>query len=761
MPQGKIISIKSFSNLDNSVRIKAQKFLKEKALYDWLEYLKRIEGSGYGELVLKGFSKTSLDIIEKFGFMPIKIFYSTLSSVTIKKGQKTSYNFCNVCSEILGFYNSDKKFLTWLMLIEKMTNLAPEALEILLKEMSFLVEKMNVSQMEDWFLTCLRASSGDMEKRIKLLSLKDNEGLEWLGQSAGIKSFKEQENKLKIYTTAIWGMNINIKEIPISNTKSSIRRTAFSNNFVRVPSSYPGFTGQLGEEVFRAAIMHAAAHMKFTHKRFEIGKLKPIQVAIISIIEDARVELLSIKEFPGIKELWIPYHMATGESKNLNKAYGPLTSRTLFSRLSRALVDENYIDGNGWINRAKDMFFKKKNRWNDQTLSRELGNILGNDIGQMRIQFNPKDYLPDPIYRDENSGIWNFDNENTKDFEELQTGIESYQIERKETDDAEKNFENSTVIEPLAKIAPNKVSQSKEAEIISLQPEFDYKSGRENFNWCKIKKYNFENKSNYYLNNFLYENSKIVSNIKNLIESSNISQPVKLKKQHDGEELDLDSCIESIIDIKRGSTPSNKIYKKTNRKGRDLLVSILVDISESTNDFIKDTNKRIFSSIIEATGILSEAINKSGDDFGLATFCSNKRDDVRYWKIKDFKDKLNKSHINKLESMKPGFSTRLGAAVRQAGDELVSQTNYRKLLLIISDGEPSDIDVDDKEYLVEDAKYAVKRLAYNGIDVFCVGVESESNKNLSRIFGNKNYVIIKSASELQKKLPLIYLTLSR
>ena len=317
------------------------------------------------------------------------------------------------------------------------------------------------------------------------------------------------------------------------------------------------------------------------------------------------------------------------------------------------------------------------------------------------------------------------------------------------------------MIEPLAKIAPNKVSQSEEAEIISLQPEFDYKSGRENYNWCKIKKYNFNNKSNYYLNNYLFENLKTVSNIKNLIESSKISQPVKLKKQQDGEELDLDSCIESVIEIKRGSTPSNNIYKKTNREGRDLLVSILVDISESTNDFIKNTNKTIFSSIIEATGILSEAINKTGDDFSLSTFCSNKRDDVRYWKIKDFKDKLSQNHINKLESMKPGLSTRLGAAVRQAGDELVSKTNYRKLLLIISDGEPSDIDVEDNEYLIEDAKYAVRRLAYNGVDVFCVGVESESNKNLSRIFGNKNYVIIKSASELPKKLPLIYLTLSR
>ena len=101
MPQGKIISVKSFGNLENNLRTKAQKVLKEKALYDWLGYLKRIESSGYDELVLKGFSETSLNIIEKFGFLPIKIFYSTLTSITIKRGQKVSYNFCNVCTEIL------------------------------------------------------------------------------------------------------------------------------------------------------------------------------------------------------------------------------------------------------------------------------------------------------------------------------------------------------------------------------------------------------------------------------------------------------------------------------------------------------------------------------------------------------------------------------------------------------------------------------------------------------------------------------------
>ena len=761
MPKDNVITIDRFGKIPNYLRDRAKKVLDGENLSTWLDYLKRINEAGYGEKVLKGFSEAGIEIIEKHGLNSIKIFYSVITSITIKKNPIIAYQFSSIAREVLYHYSNDRNFQNWLILVEKITNMAPEVLELILDEMKFLISKLNVSQIEDWFLTCLRASSGDLEKRLKLFSLKDKDGLEWLGQSAGLNNFKKFENKLKIYVTAIWGIDINIKEIQITNTKTSIKRTAFSSNFLRIPSAYPGFTGKLGEEVFRAAIMHVGAHIKFTRKRFDIGKLKPIQVAIISIIEDARVELLAMKEFPGLKELWLPYHLATGESKNLNKAYGPLTARTLFSRLSRALVDENYNDTNGWILKAKDMFFQNKKRWSDQNLSRELGNVLGYDIGQMRLQFNPKVYLPDPIYRDENSGIWNFDNQNMNEFDELETGIESYQIEQKETEDAEKNFENSDVITPLAKVSPKKFSQEDEAEIISFQPEYDYVSARENYNWCKIRKYNFNTKNDYYLNDYIFNNSKIVSNIKNLIETSKISQPIRLKKQQDGEELDLDSCIENIIDIKRGSTPAGNIYKKTQRKGRDLAASVLVDISESTNDLIKETKKTIFSSLIESTGILSEAINLAGDNFELSTFCSNKREDVRFWTVKHFNEKFNSDHLNKLESMKPGYSTRLGAAIRQAGINLMKQPNYRKLLLILSDGEPSDIDVEDKEYLLQDAKYAVRRLAYHGIDVFCVGIESESNRFLSRIFGNRNYVIIKSASDLPEKLPLIYLNLSK
>ena len=70
----------------------------------------------------------------------------------------------------------------------------------------------------------------------------------------------------------------------------------------------------------------------------------------------------------------------------------------------------------------------------------------------------------------------------------------------------------------------------------------------------------------------------------------------------------------------------------------------------------------------------------AGDNFELSTFCSNKRDDVRYWKIKEFNEELENLHLERLEGMKPGYSTRLGAAIRQAGMDLIKQPNYRKLL---------------------------------------------------------------------------------
>ncbi|WP_164107781.1 hypothetical protein, partial [Serratia marcescens] len=69
-----------------------------------------------------------------------------------------------------------------------------------------------------------------------------------------------------------------------------------------------------------------------------------------------------------------------------------------------------------------------------------------------------------------------------------------------------------------------------------------------------------------------------------------------------------------------------------------------------------------------------------------------------------------------MAGLQSSFSTRLGAAIRHAGVDLAGQRSYRRLLLVVTDGEPSDIDIEDRRYLVEDARKAVQSLSRLGID---------------------------------------------
>ena len=110
--------------------------------------------------------------------------------------------------------------------------------------------------------------------------------------------------------------------------------------------------------------------------------LRPIQVALVGLIEDARVEHLAMREMPGLRRLWQPFHVALPSFT--------VTAVSLMARLSRALIDADYRDENPFVVKARSMFAENAQRWGDPALSREMGNLLGNDLGQMRVQFNFK-----------------------------------------------------------------------------------------------------------------------------------------------------------------------------------------------------------------------------------------------------------------------------------------------------------------------------------------------------------------------------------
>ncbi len=98
------------------------------------------------------------------------------------------------------------------------------------------------------------------------------------------------------------------------------------------------------------------------------------------------------------------------------------------------------------------------------------------------------------------------------------------------------------------------------------------------------------------------------------------------------------------------------------------------------------------------------------------------------------------------------LSTRMGAALRHAGARLRKEAAEKRILLLVTDGEPSDIDVADKEYLVDDARHAVNTLHVKGVTVFCLTLDKEGGRYMKTIFGIRNYMIVDNALSLPAQL---------
>ncbi len=232
-----------------------------------------------------------------------------------------------------------------------------------------------------------------------------------------------------------------------------------------------------------------------------------------------------------------------------------------------------------------------------------------------------------------------------------------------------------------------------------------------------------------------------------------------LKAQPDGPELDLDNCVRNQADRLSGHTPESGGYLAQARCERDLACLLLADLSMSTDAPISDTH-RIIDVIRDSLLLFSEALTATGDRFGIYGFSSLRRQNVRFHLLKDFNQRYDAAARGRILAIKPGFYTRMGAALRQAAQILGEQPAGRRLLLILTDGKPNDLDLYDSRYGIEDTRMAVHEAKRMGLTPFCVTIDREAGAYLPYLFGPAGFCVIRKPEELPRRLPLLYAQLT-
>jgi nitric oxide reductase NorD protein len=262
------------------------------------------------------------------------------------------------------------------------------------------------------------------------------------------------------------------------------------------------------------------------------------------------------------------------------------------------------------------------------------------------------------------------------------------------------------------------------------------------------------------IEDILLEYRPIAHRIKQIIDLLTPEGVQRVRNMEDGDEIDINAAIDAMVAIRMGEQPNPRITMRNVLKSRDLAVVVLMDLSESTNEMVPGTDKTILQLTREAATLVSTAINGIGDPFALHGFASDGRHDVQYYRFKDFNQHFDDSAKSQLAGMQGGLSTRMGAAMRHAGYHLLKQPERRKLLLIVTDGEPADIDERDPQHLRHDTKKAVEELYSKGIMTYCLTLDPYADNYVKRIFGQNNYTIIDNVEKLPEQLPTLFASLT-
>jgi nitric oxide reductase NorD protein len=738
--------------------------LPAEQLATWLEGARRLLETGVGLAPLASYLRTVPAVAKQGGEAVLVRTIATALSVATRADARATDAFLRALPLIARRLITGDVMLAFLDAADEITAVAPRVLADLFQRAGSLLEQMSVDGLRRWALLGVQGHLTDPGGQDAWFRLEGQDARAILRAASDGTLFTDVERRLGFYLRALWGRSMALRAGSAAamheGERKTGRRVSIIEGAIRMPPAFDAFPGQNGVTLYRAACAHAAAHLVYSTQRLQLHQLSPLQVVLVSLIEDARVEQLALRALPGLRKLWLPFHVALPSSV--------ISPVSLMARLARALIDPDYRDDNPWVTKGRTLFAQHADSLEDPVLSRTVGMLLGQELEQMRVRFSFRTYLVEPLYRDDNRFLWDFGDagqQQSDDGEVMHQVVDLRAAEGAEAAPIELEQRRGRSAQEQG-VQTGLVS-GEEQQAITEAPtrpyhydEWDYALGMNRPSWCRLLEKRARLGEAHDIDQVLLRNQQTVDRLASLIKAAQIQRPLRLRKQLEGDKLDLDAAITATVDLRSGRTPDPRVHQRQGKTSRDLAVLLLLDLSQSTNDYVPSAGTTVLNLAREATALVADAMDKIGDSFAIHGFDSNGRHEIEYYRFKDFDEPYGERSRARLAGMTGQLSTRMGTALRHAGHFLRFRRAARKLVLLVTDGEPHDIDVHDRKYLVFDAKHAVEEQTRFGIATFCISLDAGADEYVTRIFGARNYLVLDHLRRLPEKLPLLYMRLT-
>ncbi|EOD80652.1 Rubisco activation protein CbbO [Grimontia indica] len=697
---------------------------------------------------------------------------NTIVTLSEWLGSERLSQYLNTLPTVAERLCSKEGFNIYQKLVEELARTAPRCLKIFLTRSPGFLTSLPILGLRHWALIGAKLHANQIDSLNSYFTLTSPESQNIFQRQRRGTLFVDAQRQLNFYLRAIWGRDFFLRPRIIEiddaeNKQNSSPLSAIHSGIILLPDAMeaqdPSNPTLSAKNLYRASVTHAAAHLMFSRPKPH-GDYSGIQRYCYGLIEDARVEALAIRDFPGLRQLWMPFHL--DQIKKSNGEPYQLSLALLSGNAEAAPAHLTYV-----VN-AFNTLLSMENAYEREVHTDTLARRLASDI-----EISDEGYLPNQLcYRDDNTYLWF---ENGDEFYQWPL-LSEPQVKRtvnvmemvNEIDNelADDNAQEVWILESEffrdgdpENVSMNELEGKQQISSPFHYPEWDYVANQVRPAWVTLTERSVKKGTASKIDELAESRQAQLRKIKAIVEALQPKGLQRLRKQFEGDELDLDAAIDAMKEIRRGALPDMNIDQRLIRRERDLAVLVLLDLSQSTMDVLPGNHCdiRVLDIAQEATVMLANAIDGIGDPFAIHGFSSNGRSDVRYQRFKDFDEAYDDITKSRLAAMEGGLSTRMGAALRHAKTYLAQQPQRKKLLLMISDGEPADIDSRDLLYLQADTKHAIDDVLMQGITPFCLTIDPNADNYVAQIFGEGHYSVLDDANRLPDALPNLFASITR